>query len=201
MDPTTERAEPENEDNEDSSDDEEDGKNIDISGMAAGDAPVGQKRKREKSSTSWVTMKTVFRWKQTGSVNVEHLLGCCDGTTAAELSKAQEILDTSGQLVCVLCNIPISANKKCVKRHQTKNRKHLNFLLDLANGNKVLNLANTMVVAANIPVAALVAKSPGAPATPLANSSGNPATGVSLFVKKNFSNICNRFVSHLLLLQ
>ena len=116
MDPTL-KVENENDDNDDSSDEEE-GKTG--GGAATGETPLGQKRKREKSSTSWVTMKTVFRWKQTGSVNVEHLLGCCDGSTAVELSKAQEILDTSGQLVCVLCNIPISANKKCVKRYKCK---------------------------------------------------------------------------------
>ena len=63
-------------------------------------------------------------------------------------------------------------------RHQTKNRKHLNFLLDLANGNRVLNIANTMAVAANIPVTGSSAKSPGAPSTPLPGASGSSASGV-----------------------
>lgn len=163
------KTDPAVDDKDESSDEEEEVK------KDGATVEIGGKRKRDKASTSWVTMKTVFRWKQTGSVNVEHLLGCGDASTPAELARAHEILDSSGQLICVLCNIPISANKKCVKRHQTKNRKHLNFLLDLANGNKVLNLANTMAATANVHILGSATKSPTSGMA--GASAGTPNTG------------------------
>lgn len=101
-------------------------------------------KRRRRSSPSAVTMKTVFRWKSTGDVNIDHLLGCGDVATPAEVARAEEILTNSGQLVCILCNFAISANKKCVRRHQIKNRKHLNAIVQVSNGTMVLDPSSTL---------------------------------------------------------
>jgi len=110
-------------------------------------AMPGQKR---RYSTSCLSMKTVARWRLTGDVNLEHLFGCSDTCSFDEKNKAEDLLRESGQLVCVLCNSAISANKKAVRRHQVKNRNHLNLLSQLVSGAHVID-RNLVMTTANSP--------------------------------------------------
>lgn len=107
----------------------------------------GQKR---RYTTSCLSMKTVARWRLTGDVNLEHLFGCSETCSYDEKCKADDLLRESGQLVCVLCNSAISANKKAVRRHQVKNRNHLNLLSQLASGAHVID-RNSVMTTANSP--------------------------------------------------
>lgn len=94
-----------------------------------------------------VSMKTLMRWKVTNSVCVDHLLGFCPDATPEEHAKAEELLVKTGMLVCCLCGNQVAANKKSVKRHQTKNRKHLQAAVQMANGQIGLDIANGLNIA------------------------------------------------------
>ncbi len=111
------------------------------------EAAVGQKR---RFSTSCLSMKTVLRWRLTGDINLDHLFGCSDSFSEEEKMKAEEILIDSGQLICTLCNTPISANKKAVRRHQTKNRNHTTLLEQLMNGSHVIDRNTTLMAASTV---------------------------------------------------
>ena len=118
-------------------------------------AMPGQKR---RYSTSCLSMKTVARWRMTGDVNLEHLFGCSETCSYDEKTKADDLLRESGQLVCVLCNSAISANKKAVRRHQVKNRNHLNLLAQLVSGAHVIDRNLVMTTASSPRLRPMVSK-------------------------------------------
>jgi hypothetical protein len=91
----------------------------------------GRKRKSDAISSFSVGMRTVLRWKGKEGVNVEHILGCSDNSPPEERLRCEEVLKTTGQLICILCNVSVPANKKSIKRHQTKNKKHLARLAEI----------------------------------------------------------------------
>ena len=99
---------------------------------------------KRRFSTSCLSMKTVLRWRMSGDVNLDHLYGCSESCSLDEKAKADAILKDSGQLVCIVCNTPISANKKAVRRHQTKNRNHVNYVSQLATGHHVIDRNSTL---------------------------------------------------------
>jgi hypothetical protein len=101
---------------------------------------IGRKR---KVSSSCVTMKTIIRWKSNGTVFVDDLLGFGTYATPQEIAQAEDLLIKSGTVLCTLCGTRVYANKKSVKRHQTKNRKHLNRAIEIARGAKLNLLANS----------------------------------------------------------
>lgn len=107
-----------------SSDDEEGDRNRSSMLNATSDS-LEPASKRRKSTTSYVTPKTLHRWKATGSVNVDDFLGFGPNSSITDTIRAEEILTNTGLLLCLVCNAQIFANKKSVKRHQTKNRKHV----------------------------------------------------------------------------
>jgi hypothetical protein len=111
-----------------------------------GNYSVLGKRKSFPASDG-VSMKTLMRWKVTNSVCVDHLLGFCPDSTPEEHAKAEELLVKTGMLVCCLCGNQVAANKKSVKRHQTKNRKHLQAAVQMANGQIGLDVANGLNIA------------------------------------------------------
>lgn len=102
-----------------------------------GVAPVatiaGKKRKSETGLAN-VSMKTVMRWRGKEGIDIDCLLGATSTSTVLERTRAEEILNGTGQLLCILCAQSISGNKKSVRRHQLKNAKHLVRLNDVANG-------------------------------------------------------------------
>lgn len=102
-----------------------------------GGAPVatiaGKKRKSETGLAN-VSMKTVMRWRGKEGIDIDCLLGATTTSTVLERTRAEEILNGTGQLLCILCAQSISGNKKSVRRHQLKNAKHLVRLNDVSNG-------------------------------------------------------------------
>lgn len=96
-------------------------------------ANVGKKRKAE-GGLSNVSMKTVMRWRGKEGIDICCLLGATDTSTVEERTKAEEILNIAGQLLCILCAQSVSGNKKSVRRHQFKNAKHLTRLGEVAAG-------------------------------------------------------------------
>lgn len=96
-------------------------------------AIAGKKRKSETGLAN-VSMKTVMRWRGKEGIDIDCLLGASATSTVEERTKAEEILNATGQLLCILCAQSVSGNKKSVRRHQLKNAKHLIRSSDVANG-------------------------------------------------------------------
>ena len=93
----------------------------------------GKKRKSEGGLTN-VSMKTVMRWRGKEGIDISCLLGATDTSTVEERTRAEEILNATGQLLCIICAQSVSGNKKSVRRHQFKNAKHLIRLGEIAAG-------------------------------------------------------------------
>jgi hypothetical protein len=83
---------------------------------------------RRKSTTAYVTLKTIVRWRNTGAVDTEYIQGFSSSSTKDEQNQAEEMLQRTGQIVCNVCHAHVNANKKSIQRHQRKNRKHLRIL-------------------------------------------------------------------------
>jgi hypothetical protein len=101
----------------------------------------GRKRKSDAVSSFSVSMRTVLRWKGKEGVNVEHILGCSDSSPLEERGRCEEVLKATGQLICILCNVSVPANKKSIKRHQTKNKKHLARLAEIGQNAPEIGIA------------------------------------------------------------
>jgi hypothetical protein len=104
-------------------------------------------KRKSFPASDGVSMKTLMRWKVTGAVNVDHLLGFSMDASPEEHNKAEELLTKTGLLICCLCGMSVSANKKSVKRHQVKNRNHLKAAADFAAGARDLDMEGAMAVA------------------------------------------------------
>jgi hypothetical protein len=91
--------------------------------LGASEEPkVGQKRPR---ADDVVSLRTVLRWRGKDGINLEHILGCGEGAPPEERARCEEVLKSTGKLICILCNVAVSARKKAVKTHQLNNKKHV----------------------------------------------------------------------------
>lgn len=97
-------------------------------------ATVAGKKRKSETGLANVSMKTVMRWRGKEGIDIDCLLGATTASTVEERTRAEEILNATGQLLCILCAQSVSGNKKSVRRHQLKNAKHLMRLTEVSNG-------------------------------------------------------------------
>ena len=95
---------------------------------------VSGKKRKSEGGLSNVSMKTVMRWRGKEGIDICCLLGASENSTVEERTKAEEVLNATGQLLCILCAQSVAGNKKSVRRHQFKNARHLIRLNEIAAG-------------------------------------------------------------------
>ena len=107
-------------------------------------------KKRKSITSGGVTPKTIYRWKMTGAVSVDQLLGYTPGAREDHTALAEELLNKTGLVVCSVCSVVVSANKKSVRRHQVKNRHHLTCLHEKGSLIDESALVKAVLVATNL---------------------------------------------------
>ena len=121
----------------------------DIAGAPS--ASVAGKKRKSETGLANVSMKTVMRWRGKEGIDIDCLLGATAASTVEERTRAEDILNATGQLLCILCAQSVSGNKKSVRRHQLKNAKHLIRLNEVANGQPFPSTDAAMTIVVPLP--------------------------------------------------
>jgi hypothetical protein len=114
-------------------------------------ASVAGKKRKSETGLANVSMKTVMRWRGKEGIDIDCLLGATASSTVEERTRAEDILNATGQLLCILCAQSVSGNKKSVRRHQLKNAKHLIRLNEVANGQPFPSTDAAMTIVVPMP--------------------------------------------------
>ena len=114
-------------------------------------ASVAGKKRKSETGLANVSMKTVMRWRGKEGIDIDCLLGATAASTVEERTRAEDILNATGQLLCILCAQSVSGNKKSVRRHQLKNAKHLVRLNEVANGQPFPSTEAAMTIVVPLP--------------------------------------------------
>lgn len=74
-----------------------------MSGHESDEEEVKPGKRKSFPASDAVSMKTLMRWKVTQAVNVDQIMGFCCEAAPEDREKAEELLQKTGLLVCLLC--------------------------------------------------------------------------------------------------